>query len=480
MNVTAREVHETLTKIVATIGPASRELPMLRQLVQTGVNVFRINAAHGTLEERDRMVRDIRQISAETQRPVAILVDLAGPKIRLGQLACDPLECAEGAELRLVRGEVTEKDDCLVIRHEPLIDELAIGDRLMLADGTVSLKVESKQADEVRCRVTSGGVVRSGQGVNLPGVDLGVAAMTEDDRRNAIWAAKRGVDFLGLSFVRRPEEIEQLKRLLIEHDSSALVVAKIEKGEALEQLDEIVRVADAVMVARGDLGVETDVAEVAVVQKRVIACCRRHYRPVIVATQMLDSMQHSRRPTRAEVSDVSNAILDGADACMLSGETAIGAYPAEAVDMMRRIMTSTEGMLRGATPRNLEAPSRDVHAITGAVVDGAAQIARQVEASLIVIATRSGATARMRANQRDPICTLGISDSEPTLRRMCLLWGITPISGAPAMDGPALREFIAQRKGIHGGLKSGDRVVYVTGSTVSNSAHNRIDVHEVP
>lgn len=465
------------TKIVATVGPACRD--KLVDLLQAGVSVFRVNMAHGERAEHEAMIADIRAAEKAVERPVAILIDLAGPKMRLGKLVQDPLMCEPGAEFTFIRGEDAKHDHELTSNYELLIDELKVGDVIMLADGTVSMRVESKQRDSVRCRVVQAGTIRSRQGINLPGAALSVPSMTEEDTNNALWAAKAGVDFVSLSFVRSPNEIHALKTLLRASGSQAYVVAKIEKREALDQLEAIVHATDAVMVARGDLGVEIDVAETPVAQKRIIATCQKLRKPVIVATQMLDSMHHSRRPTRAEATDVANAILDGADACMLSGETAIGEYPREAVEMMTRIMVSTETMLADKPLLAEEGPAADVHPITSAVVYGAARIADQLKARLVVIATRSGGTARVKAKQRDFIRTLGVSDSETTLRRMCLFWGIIPLAGAPVNDGPELRKFI-DRWGMDDGLlKVGDRIVFITGNDFVSRAHNVLVVHEV-
>ncbi|HTN77525.1 MAG TPA: pyruvate kinase [Pirellulaceae bacterium] len=467
------------TKIVATVGPACRTVAKLVELLQAGVDVFRVNMAHGTRAEHEQTVHDIRTAEKEVGRPVAILVDLSGPKIRLGKLLADPLDCVADEYFTFVRGEESPTLKELTSNYALLIDELNVGDNVMLADGTVSMRVESRTRDTVRCRVVQPGIIRSRQGINLPGAALSVPAMTEDDTSNALWAAKSGIDFVSLSFVRSPNEIHALKTVLRANGCQAHVVAKIEKREALDHLEAIVNATDAVMVARGDLGVEIDVAETPVAQKRIIAMCQKLSKPVIVATQMLDSMHHSRRPTRAEATDVANAILDGADACMLSGETAIGEFPREAVEMMTRIMIATEEMLRDAPLATDDQPVADVHPITAAVVHGAARIARQLKARMVVIATRRGGTARVKAKQRDFVRTLGVSDSEVTLRRMCLYWGIIPLPGAPVNEGPELRKFI-DRWGLAGGsLQVGDRVVFITGNDFVPKAHNLLVVHEV-
>jgi pyruvate kinase len=468
------------TKIVATVGPACRGRGRLSELIAAGVDVFRINMAHGERAEHQRAVDDIRAAARDLGRPVAILVDLAGPKIRLGQLLQDPMECPEGAEFRFIRGDDPRSPHELTSTYPQLVDELDAGDRVLLADGAVAMRVVSKSADAAACRVDAAGEIRSRKGINLPGVKLSTPALTEADRDNARWAAEADVDFVSLSFVRSPDDLVALQSLLREAGSAALVIAKIEKPEALERLDEIVHVSDGVMVARGDLGVEIDVAETPVAQKRIIAACTKYQKPVIVATQMLESMTEAKRPTRAEASDVANAILDGADACMLSGETAVGKHPRETVAMMNRIMLKTEQLLRDADPQPpLTAAISGVHPITSAVVHGAARIASQLFASLVVIVTRSGATARVKAKQRDFIPTVAVSDSEATLRRTCLFWGITPLPDAPLFDPPELRRFI-DAWGIQDGvLRAGDRVVFVTGSALVESAHNVVVVHEV-
>lgn len=352
------------TKIVATVGPACESESMLAELIQAGVDVFRLNTAHGDQSQQQARLEAIRRVSRRLGQPVAVLVDLAGPKIRLGELPGGQRQLTAGQTVRFVRAHPQGPDD-LVTTYEPLVDELSPGDRVMLADGTVSLVVESTGPGFAACRVVQPGLVRSRQGVNLPGVKLSAPALGPSDRHFAQWAAQNQVDFLGLSFVRSADEVRELKALLAQWGGPTQVIAKIEKPEALECLEAILDAADGVMVARGDLGVEIDIAQVAVVQKRIVALCARRHKPVIIATQMLDSMQHATLPTRAEVADVANAILDGADACMLSGETAIGQYPRQAVEMMHRIALATESVY--PLPHAAEKPdwaTAGVHAIT--------------------------------------------------------------------------------------------------------------------
>lgn len=469
------------TKIVATVGPACRQPDQLTELIKAGADVFRVNMAHGTRVEHEETLGHIRAVSSKLDRPIAVLIDLAGPKLRLGELAGGQVECRADSVIRLVRGATTNAPDTLVSTYDKMVDELDPGDRVLLVDGTVSLVVLEKSADEVRLRVTQPGTVGNRQGINLPGVKLSLPAMSDVDRDNAIWAARVGIDYVSLSFVRKPDEVLDLKALLRAHGSSAKVVAKIEKPEALTVLEEVVSAADAVMVARGDLGVEMDVAEMPVIQKRIIGVCNRLQKPVIVATQMLDSMQRSNHPTRAEVTDVANAILDGCDACMLSGETAAGLYPRAAVEMMNRVALKTEELLKGRP--HLEAPTvlpTDLKPITQAVVYGAGHLAQQIKASLLVVASHSGATALAVSKQRSVIPIVGISDQDQTLRQMCLFWGVIPLRGLPTESSAQLLAEV-EKWGLNRGLISrGDFLVLVAGGVTSGSiGHNMIRVYNV-
>ena len=485
------------TKIVATLGPASSSEQAIGALIQAGVDVFRLNMAHGTVAEHQEMLDRIRRMSDELVRPVGVLVDLAGPKIRLGELPGGGIECVEGTRVQFVRGSGESTHDTFTTTYAPLVDELGPGDPVMLADGTVALVVEERRPDCVVCRVVQGGALRSRQGVNLPGVKLSVAAMTSADWQHAEWAAGVGADFVSLSFVRSPVEVRLLKELLRTRGSVARVVAKIEKREAVDAMEAIVEAADVVMVARGDLGVEIDVATMPMVQKRIIRVCQRFQKPVIVATQMLDSMQHSRRPTRAEATDVANAILDGADACMLSGETAIGDHPRLVVEMMRRIARATESQYLADRWLSLEERHRapwlaaavdaaapevtpeGLHPITQAVVDGAGRIAADIGARLVVVASRTGVTAIARSKRRGAVPTVGVSDNVSTLRQMALYWGVTPLAGTVSTDVDALFAHVTAWGLAGGRLTKGDRIVFVAGVGFGTGGHNMALVKEV-
>jgi pyruvate kinase len=468
------------TKIIATVGPACRQPEHLAALVTAGADMFRLNMAHGDLAEHARVLDAIRIVSQQRGQPIAVLVDLAGPKIRLGELPGGEITCAAGDEFRFVRSNHAHASTDLTTTYERLVDELAKGDTVMLADGTVGMTVTEKSADAARVRVVQPGVIRSRQGVNLPGVKLSVAALSDADRQHAAWAAENQVDFVGLSFVRSAADVRLLRSLLQEGNAAAAIIAKIEKPEALEHLDEIVAEADGIMVARGDLGVEIDIARMPVVQKQIVEACRRQQKPVIIATQMLDSMQHSPRPTRAEVTDVANAILDGGDACMLSGETAIGQYPRESVEMMNRVALATEAMLGDRPPdRATQQPSKSLHPITSAVVYGTGQIAAAIGARLIVVASHTGATALALSKQRTFAPTVGISDSTATLRRMCLYWGVIPLPDMPTLSSGAILDAVTAWGLREGLLNSKDYVVLVTGTGLRPGSHDGVLVHQV-
>ena len=476
------------TKIIATVGPSCCEIDKLTALVKAGTDVFRLNMAHSGPSVAEEFVRRIRQVSEELNQPIAILADLAGPKFRLGDVANESIQCDYDEVYYFVTGE-PENSFELTSSYENLVRELSVGDRVMLADGTVTMRVEEKLSDRVRMSVLQAGRIRSRQGINLPGVKLSVPAISVEDHQHAIWAAKAGIDFVSLSFVRSPDEVRTLKNIIRSAGSDARVIAKIEKGEALDRLEEIVAESDGVMVARGDLGVEIDVAEMPVQQKRIIRTCQEYHKPSIIATQMLDSMHESSRPTRAEATDVANAILDGADACMLSGETAIGRYPEQAVAMMNRIALATEASMVGRPLRDCPKKAPDgLHEVTSAVVRGAGTMAHKLGAKLVVVSSHSGRTALALSQQRSYVPTIGISTQESTLRQMCLFWGVTPLRDAPANDAEQLIRH-TNNWAVHAGLANkGDKIVIVGGShlaagpeneDMAEGVHDIVIVHEV-
>ena len=474
------------TRIIATVGPASEDSDTLRQLIQSGVDIFRLNFAHGTHEWLSGILGRIREVSEELQTAVGVLGDLSGPKIRLGDLSGGELMCQEGVMLRFVRGEQSDQPNDLTCTYEKLIDDVDVGDRILLADGTVSLLVTQKadDNDSVSCLVAEGGRIRSRQGVNLPGVALSTPSITEKDQADLAWAIEQDLDFIGLSFVRSADDICQLKQMIASHEPEfkPLVVAKIEKTEAIADLNEILKVTDAVMVARGDLGVEAEISRVPILQKQIIQRCNEYRIPVITATQMLDSMQANDLPTRAEVSDVANAVIDGTDAVMLSGETAIGQNPVNCVRMMEKISVQAEPFVTQDGQADMQSQEfRRANPITEAVSMGATTVANQLDADLIVIATESGRTALALSRQRGRVPILAVSHRADTVRRLCLYWGVTSIqSKLVRQSADALLQYVVQWGLDRGVLKSGSKIVVVGHTNWLGEGHDLMMVHVVP
>jgi len=479
------------TKIVATLGPASQTRERIEALAHEGADVFRLNCAHGDRHWHDTAASRVREASAAIGRPLAILQDLAGPKLRLGELAGGSAVCQLGARFRLVRSPAGLPGE-LPINEPSLLDDLRIGDDVLLADGTVALRILSVAAGAADAEVTQPGEVRSRQGIHLPGAELHLPTLTAKDIADLGDALVRGVDYVGLSFVRAPADVDHLREEITRRGGQAAVVAKIETAKALGSLDDIIRRADAVMVARGDLGVEIDVARVPVLQKHIIARCQSFGVPVITATQMLESMRTSSRPTRAEASDVANAILDGTDAVMLSAETASGQYPVDAVRTMRRIIEETERWRLDLAPAGSgppppviggaasEAPPAGATTITQAAVEAAGRLADRLQAKWVVVATHGCHTALAVARHRFRTPTLGLSDQPATLRRMALLWGVIPVSFPDPGSIPALIEQATEYALRTNLAACGDRLVFVVGRHWVESSYNTILVHEIP
>ncbi|MCD5417255.1 pyruvate kinase [Candidatus Bipolaricaulota bacterium] len=427
-------MNDTRTKIVCTIGPSSRDETTLRKLIRAGMDVARINFSHGTKAEHAKDIAAIRRITKEEDLPVAIMVDLQGPKLRLGMIDPEPLVLKESDMVILTSGPATGKDNRINLPHPELISDVRVDDRLYLDDGTFELVVEKKHADELVCKVIAGGSLCSRKGIvaprNTPLDRSQISVITSKDREDALFALNHGVDFIALSFVRSARDIETL-RMLIDHENDKkddiAIVAKIEKREALDDFDAILAATDGVMVARGDLGVEVSVEKVPLYQKEIIRKCNAVGKPVITATQMLQSMITNPNPTRAETSDVANAILDGTDAVMLSGETAVGRYPVDAVVMMAKISAIVEEkMLCWVDAVNFTEIER-TQPITDAISDATVTIARNLSARLIVTSTWSGYTAQQVARKRPKEPILAFTSNETTYHRLALTWGVTPI-----------------------------------------------------
>jgi pyruvate kinase len=414
---------------VATIGPASREPAVIEELIRAGVDVFRLNFSHGTHAEHRSVYERIREAASRLGSPIAILADLCGPKIRTGRFAGGRIDLEKGKEVTVTTREVLGQPGLIPSHYAGLAQDVRPGDRILLDDGRLELEVVRVEGTEVVCTVVHGGPLKDHKGMNLPGVRVSAPALTEKDRDDARFALELGVDFLALSFVREAREVLDLRRLVAEAHRASQVIAKIERPEALEEIDGILDAADAIMVARGDLGVELPPEAVPIAQRQLVAEARARSKPVIIATQMLESMISSPRPTRAEVSDVSHAAFSGADAVMLSGETAIGAYPVEAVQMMDRVARQVESWQwhhrRFAFPA--EAPQAPPPvALNTALARAIAGLSRDLNVQTIVVLSRTGRTAAVMAAARPAAPIVAVTAEAATCRRMNLLWGVVP------------------------------------------------------
>jgi pyruvate kinase len=459
-------------------------------MVRAGVDVFRLNFSHGTQDEHTSSLAAIRSISESEGRLIAVLQDLAGPKIRLGEIPVDELMCELGEEFMLVADRTSDDPRQLTCTYPTLPSDLKPCDTVVFADGAVVMEVTACDGATAHLTVTLAGRLRSRQGVNLPGTTLQVKALTEKDLHDLDWTAGHAVEYIGQSFVRTADDVSCLRRELSARGIEARIVAKIEKPQAVANLDAIIAEADAVMVARGDLGVEMDVARVPAIQKRVITACNRARIPVITATQMLNSMENSNRPTRAEASDVFNAVLDGTDAAMLSGETAIGAYPIETVMTMSRIAAEAETLLRSEPPGAAHRASRftgestasrssAITPITESVVEAASLVGRRLNAALVVVATHSGRTALALSKQRQPTQILALADDAAIARSLALAWGVTPLHFADLNQVDRALAFALDWARARGLVARGDRVVLVRGTLPGSPAHNALLVEEV-
>ena len=417
------------TKIVCTIGPASRSKETLEQMIINGMNVARLNFAHGDFESHKELIEDIRAAAKTVGERVAILADLPGPKMRIGRLAEEPIELERGQVFTLVPGEIEGDSNRVSMSFTGLPKVVRPGDTIFLNDGLVQLKVEKVEGEEVHCEVMVGGQLRSHKGVNFPGIDLGISAFTDRDHECLKFALKQGVDAIGESFVQGPDDILALRKAATEASYNPFIIAKIERSQALENIDGILDVVDGIMVARGDLGVEVPIEEIAVVQKGLIQKANLVGKPVITATQMLVSMVNNRRPTRAEVADVSNAILDGTDCVMLSEESASGDYPMEAVSVMARISRITEAHLSARPVRE---------ALTAAETEGEISVEDLISMSVhatvkrltptaVITPTETGTTPRHITRFRLPVWIAGVSANEPTCQKLQFSYGVYPV-----------------------------------------------------
>jgi pyruvate kinase len=455
-------VNSRRTKIVATLGPSSDTPERLRELVAAGMDAARLNLSHGTHEEHAERFQRIRQVADEVGRPVAIIADLQGPKIRVGDLP-EPVVLRKGEEIVVCAEEKCIGND-LPVAPAVVGDVLKPGHDVLIDDGLVRLRVDEVADGRVRCEVIVGGPVSSHKGVNLPGVPLPIPSLTRKDTEDLQFALQLGVDYVALSFVRSPADVRDLRALIEQAGSHAHVIAKIEKSEAVDVLDDVLAETDAVMVARGDLGVEIGPALVPLIQKRIIQKALERGKPVITATQMLESMVHHPEPTRAEASDVANAILDGTSAVMLSGETAVGEYPIEAVTYMDRIARAVEPSM----DYRHEIPASDANpTIGGAMSNAACDVAEALRAKAILVPTYRGKTASSVARLRPRRPIIALTHIDWAFRQMALEWGVTPMLIPEAPDVEELWSSSIRAAREAGYIDVGDRVVITAGTQVN-------------
>ncbi len=468
------------TKIVCTVGPATRSREMLERLMTAGLDVVRLNFSHGSREAKLDTIRDVREVAAKLGRPVAILQDLAGPKIRIGTFANGPVRIEVGGRFTLTSRDVPGDADEVSLVYKDLPGDVSVGDTLLLADGALNMCVESVDGPDIHCRVIVGGELNSNKGINLPSGSISAPIMDEKDRADLHFGLENDIDYVALSFVRNAADVRMCLEAMDEVGRRVPLIAKIEQREGIDNLAEIMPLVDGIMVARGDLGVEIPMEQVPAVQKSLIFETNAVAKPVITATQMLKSMVESPLPTRAEVSDVANAVLDGSDAIMLSEETAVGEHPIAAVEAMARIAEAAEA----AFPYKSWGQRWCSHGsmtTDEAVAHSAVRMAAEVNAAAILCLTRSGSTARLVAKHRPPQPILAMTDDEATWRRMALVWGAVPIMAAPRDDLDEL-EGDALHKAVECGIcKPGQTVVITAGLPLHQTGTtNLIKIVEIP
>jgi len=452
------------TKIVCTLGPASANLRIVRRMVRAGMDAARLNFSHGTHAEHSELLKKVRRAARDAGRPVAVIQDLSGPKLRIGEIAGDSVELKPGQRFVLTARQVPGNGQVVSVNHPSLPRELQSGDVVLLADGMIELKVQKIEDEDVICRVVIGGRLSSRKGINVPQRRLSIKAFTEKDRADLLWGIRNGVDLVAVSYVRCAEDLNEVRAFLDRHGARIPLIAKIEKHEALADLDDVIRAADAVMVARGDLGVDVPLEEVPGIQKRIIRRAAQMGRPVITATQMLRSMVDNPRPTRAEVTDVANAVLDGADATMLSEETAAGRYPVRAVEVMSRIITAVEGDF---AHRHWRESLEGAHAsVSSAVAYAACELAERVGAAAIVACTCSGRTAINVSRLRPTLPIFGATPNLPVYQRLALARGVVPVLIPHAESDDALIRAVDHYLVEQGLVSPGERVVLAAGVPV--------------
>ncbi|MFL1671539.1 pyruvate kinase [Paenibacillus dendritiformis] len=451
------------TKIVCTIGPSSESLENIKKLIMAGMNVARLNFSHGDFDEHGNRIKNIRQACSELNKTVAILLDTKGPEIRTGKLAVEPIDLVQDEYVTLTTEEILGDKDRISVTYKELPQDVEVGSTILIDDGLIGLSVVDIQGTEIKCKIVNGGTIKSKKGVNVPGVKISLPGITEKDANDIRFGIEQGIDFIAASFVRKAGDVMEIRNLLEENNAGHIqIISKIENQEGVDNLDEILEVSDGLMVARGDLGVEIPAEEVPLVQKRMIEKCNLAGKPVITATQMLDSMQRNPRPTRAEASDVANAIFDGTDAIMLSGETAAGKYPVESVLTMSRIAEKAESALEYHEILAKQS-SKQQATVTDAISQAVANSALELDAKAIISSTQTGYTARMVSKYRPKAPIIAVTPSEKVMRGLCLSWGVVTVKSEAANSTDEMFDE-AVRGGVKTGIVSeGDLVVITAG-----------------
>lgn len=467
------------TKIVCTLGPATNSAKKVVELIKSGMNIVRLNFSHGTHEDHKELIHIIRKVASELKSPLAILQDLQGPKLRVGKMENGSIELKEGNAIKIITSEVLGNERIISTTYKNLAKDLKPGDNILLDDGLIKLQVSETGEKSVTCKIIEGGILSDHKGMNLPGVAISQPSLTEKDHKDLLFGINNDVDFIAISFVRSPEDVIQVKKIIADHKKEIMVISKLEKPEAIQHLDKIMEITDGVMIARGDLGVEVPLEKVPSLQKQIILAAIRLGKPVITATQMLESMRQFSRPTRAEVSDVANAIYDGTDAVMLSAETATGKFPVETVQTMDKIIREAESNTACRTPYHLNEDEK-TQSIADAISNSACEAAEQLNIKAVVAFTKTGFTARMVAKYRPQTNIISFTPLEIIQRQLNLSWGITPIKMDYLESTDEIiqhTENILKQKGF---VKPGDVVAVLLGAPVfERGTTNLLKLHVV-
>jgi pyruvate kinase len=462
------------TKIIATIGPASNSPTIIAKLIQAGMDAARLNFSHGEQKDHVHRIKLIRQEAAKAGKQIAIIQDLKGPKLRVGLMQDNGVALKRGDSITLTTKKITGTKDIVSVTYPRLVKDLKAGDTVLLDDGRLELKVIEKNAAALECKVVRGGVLKSNKGVNLPGAHLTLPSLSQKDREDLVFGVKQGVDYVALSFVRTADDIHHARRFIRSLKANIPIITKIEKPEAITNLDEIIRASDGVMVARGDLGVEMSPEQVPLLQKRIIKACNEAEIPVITATQMLESMIENPQPTRAEASDVANAILDGSDCIMLSGETAVGKYPVQSVAFMTKIAAQTD------TSLPIRPPDVNIYGTGESMAHAACRAAAELQAKAIVTFTQTGSTALLVSKHKPMVSIIAATPIERVARQVSLYWGVTPVilktkKTTDSMIAAVENAMLEQKL-----IKAGDMIVLTAGVPVGVAgATNMIKIHRV-